>query len=79
MNDELFDKVNEPTISRIRIGVPDSCTGRLMSSIVAGLRDRIPSHGLVIVCEHPEILIRQMLSQAAPVYAGKTLTLGTQS
>jgi DNA-binding transcriptional LysR family regulator len=60
LNDELFDKVNEPTISRIRIGVPDSCTGRLMSSIVAGLRERIPSHGLVIVCEHPEILIRQM-------------------
>jgi DNA-binding transcriptional LysR family regulator len=60
LNDELFDKVNEPTISRIRIGVPDSCTGRLMSSIVAGLRDRIPSHGLAIVCEHPEILIRQM-------------------
>jgi DNA-binding transcriptional LysR family regulator len=72
LNDELFNHVNELTTSRIRIGVPGDCFGNLMSSILMGLRSRIPTHSIAVVCDRSEFLIRQIQQGNLDVVVART-------
>jgi DNA-binding transcriptional LysR family regulator len=72
LNDELFNHVNDLTTSRIRIGVPGDCFGNLMSSVLMGLRDRIPAHSFAVVCGHSEFLIGQIEQSNLNVVVART-------